>query len=277
MPRFLAVAMLTVCWAIAVSASEQSVPDTGSHRDEVFHPALDAICGRGARMSEGCAAIRARRIVDAADPPWRAIGRVNFASIEIRQHCTGTLVGDRMVLTAAHCLYNVPRKSWIPPTSLRFAAGYQRGQPVAQARVLRYLLDPAQDSASRDFRGGMTRDWALLELEAPIGRDVGFLPLAEPEAGEPARLAGYAGLRPHVLSVAEDCGAWTPLAQRGIALTACSAMPGDSGAPLLVERDGALLVAGVFSTIVVTEGGIPHSLAVAAPVFAPALRAVLAN
>lgn len=271
--RTLTAILFTACWAPAAGASDPAIPDPGPLRDEVFVPALDAICGRGAQVSAGCAAIRARPIVDAAAAPWHSIGRVNFASIEIRQHCTGTLVGARMVLTAAHCLYNFPRKSWIPASSLRFAAGYQRGQAVAQAQVRRYLLDPVQDPASRDFRGGVTHDWALLELEAPLGRDLGYLPLADPGAGDAVRLAGYAGLRPHVLSVAEDCGPWLPLAAGGVALTTCSAMPGDSGAPLLLEQDGALSVAGVFSTIVVTEDGVPHSLAIMAPVFAAALRA----
>lgn len=279
--RPLAVAIVLALRVLPAAASDTGKPDPGMLRAEAFAPALDAICGRGTSMSKGCDAIRARTIVDAASPPWRAIGRVNFASIRRRQHCTGTLVSERMVLTAAHCLYSVPRKSWIPPESLRFAAGYQRGQAVAQARVRRYLLDPVQDSRSRDFRGGVAQDWALLELDAPLGRELGYLPLAG--AGDAAapdariRLAGYAGLRPHVLTVAGDCGRWTFLPGGGLAATTCSATPGDSGAPLLVARGDRLSVAGVFSTVAVTATGRPHSLAIPASVFAAALDAAAAE
>ncbi len=264
-------AVLAICWAVSAAASDPARPDTGPLRDEVFTPALDAICGRGEQLSAGCAAIRARRIVEASQAPWSRIGRVNFASREVRQHCTGALVGERLVLTAAHCLYSFPRKAWIPASSLHFAAGYQRGQAVAQAQVRGYVLGPGQNTDSRDFRGGVMRDWALLELEEPIGRDLGFLPLVRPEVGEPVMLAGYAGLRPHVLSLAEDCGGWRPFESEGVALTDCSAMPGDSGAPLLVQREGELGVAGVFSTIVTTDTEAVYSLAVMTSVFEAAI------
>lgn len=228
-----------------------AIPDPGGLGSDLYVPTLNGICGVGAQLSAGCDAIRDREIVDAAARPWRAIGRINFASIQVRQHCTGTLVSERIVLTAAHCLYNFPRKTWIPPESIRFVAGYQRGQSVAMSQGVRYILDPVQDSQSRDFRGSASQDWALLVLQDPIGQDTGFLNIthAQPQTDGAGAfgLAGYAGLRPHVLSVAHDCGPPDLTLIPKAMAQHCSSMHGDSGAPLLLFDGDKVSVVGVLS------------------------------
>jgi protease YdgD len=245
----------------AAGAGQGQAPDAPAPRTQaLFHPGLSAICALGTRQGAGCDAIRAREILDAAARPWSAIGRVNFGGLSQRSHCTGTLIAADRVLTAAHCLYNAARKRWIPPESLRFVAGYQRGTGVGLAGVTRYILPPAHDPAGPVFDGAVATDWALLVLDTPLGEVAGTLPLAPPGAVGEISLAGYPGLRPHVLSRAGNCEI-RRARQAGaeILTTPCAAMQGDSGAPLLIMTDTGPAVLGVLSAV--TPQG-PRALAV---------------
>ncbi len=246
--------------------------------DGNFGADLNALCGAGQNLNDGCAAIRAREIVDASEAPWRAVGRVNFASTQIRSHCTGTLVSERIVVTAAHCLYTERRKSWIPAQSLRFVAGYQRGAAVAVSDVKSYILDPVHDTASRKFESDPSMDWALLVLRDPIGLETGFVPLAsmapEDMSASEVLLAGYAGLRAHVLSVAKDCGSPVYESENGVIMTGCAAMNGDSGAPLLILEAGKYRVIGALSAVAIGQDGF-QNLSVPASAFSTELRTQL--
>ena len=259
--------MLFAALALSAPLAAQN-PQTGLHS-----PARNSLCAAGEAARQGCAAIRDRRIVDASAAPWRMIGRVNFAGVEMRSHCTGTMIAERVALTAAHCLYNEARARWIVPQALRFAAGYQRGESVAVSPVARYVIAPALDAPRRDWRHDPAQDWALLVLEDPIGRETGVAVL-DPAPG-PLSLAGYAGLRPHVLSIADDCET-APGQAAGAIVTGCAAMMGDSGGPIFVRKGDTLHLAGLLSAVAPDPSGV-RSIAAPTNAIAEALAAVRAN
>ena len=266
--------LLVLAFAPIAQAEDANLPDAGLLDVDLFQPALDAICGVGQRLGEGCDAIRKRPMLASADWPWRTVGRVNSTDRNIRSHCTGTLLSSTVVLTASHCLYNFQRKAWIPVQSLFFVAGYQRGMGQATARIARYVVDPMHDVTSRDFKAGVAQDWALLVLGEPIADPMGYLPLAvikQATRTTTVQLAGYPALRSHVLSLVEDCGATSTDRAERIYLNTCAAMRGDSGAPLLINTGGDYQVAGVFVGTFVTQSA-AFSLSVRNEVFQKAFK-----
>lgn len=65
-----------------------------------------------------------RQVLDSTEYPWRALGRVDRGG---EGYCTGTLIGEKLVMTAAHCVWSARQQDWHPAATLHFVAGYRRG------------------------------------------------------------------------------------------------------------------------------------------------------
>lgn len=114
-----------------------------------------------------------RRMAPALTYPWNTLGRIEYrgkdrktgklVSVPGPLTCTGTLVGEDLVITTASCVVSTERSS--------------AGTPYAEAYYFRpqFLIEPVRVKEyhlGTDFKDGVQHenDYAILRLEGKVGK-----------------------------------------------------------------------------------------------------------
>ena len=223
-----------------------------------------------------------RITVEAAMPPWSAIGRLNVAG---RAHCTATLVAIDLVLTAAQCLYNRVTGRRYPPSAVHFVAGYQRGEFVAHSVASALTVPEAYDPGPGAGLSNRSNDWALVTLARPLGQEIRPLALRSLDAPAVAAVAargagltqaGYHRIRPHALTLGRDCRIEGIVQRTALIFHHCPIAQGDSGSPLLARFDDGYRVVGINSGVL-RKGRMHLAVAIAGGRFSGQLRRLAAG
>jgi len=188
---------------------------------------------------------RLRRLdngVDAHD--WEAVGRLDIGG---KGFCTGALIAPRLVLTAAHCLYDSDTKQRIDHADIEFLAGWRNGRAGAYRNVRRAVVHPDYVYDGEVSSDRVRNDVALLELQRPIQNTTitPFETAARPVPGDKVGVVSYAQDRAEAPSLQDVCEIIAQ--QDGVLVTSCSVDFGSSGAPIFTYLNGTAHIVSVVS------------------------------
>ena len=193
-----------------------------------------------------------RKLTDRDDlRGWEAVGRLDVGN---RSFCTGTLIAQDLVLTAAHCALDKRTGKPYKPGEVTFRAGLSNGTALAERKVVQIAAHPDYHANSALSVESIRADVALMRLDDPIPHSIAnpFALHSGRVADNEVSIASYGRGRADAITRERSCR----ILQRRLGLITfdCDITFGSSGSAILARTGPRWQILSVVSAVNVVNG-----------------------